>query len=227
MSETKKELLLQRIEELEKENLALKEAWKKQEGVERRLREIIDNTPAPIYLKDRDGRYLLVNREYERLAHINLQEIAGRNDFNIFPEEIASLFRDQDEEVIRKSDSLEFEETITLPDGEFSFITLKFPVHDHNGEIYAVGGFCTDITERKKIEQEKENLIIKLRTTLEEVKTLRGIIPICSFCKKIRDDKGYWNRVETYVAERTEADFSHALCPDCSRTHYPELHKNK
>lgn len=227
MSETKTEQLMQRIEALEKENLALKKARENLEGIQRHLREIIDNTPAPIYLKDRNGKYLLVNRMYERLARITQQELAGKSDFDIFPPKIASLFRGQDEEVLRENDSLEFEETITLTDGEFSFITLKFPVHDNNGEIYAVGGFCTDITERKKIEQEKENLIVRLQTTLDEVKTLRGIIPICSFCKKIRDDKGYWNRVETYVAERTEADFSHALCPDCSREHYPQLHKEE
>ena len=227
MSEISPEQLMQRIEELEKENQELKKAWINLEGTEQHLREIIDLTPAPIYLKDLEGKYILVNREYERLAYTTLEEIAGKNDFDIFPQEIASLFRRQDEEVIRENASLEFEETITLADGEFSFITLKFPVHDSKGEIYAVGGFCTDITERKKIEQEKENLIVKLQTTLDEIRTLRGIIPICSFCKKIRDDKGYWNRVETYVAERTGADFSHALCPDCAREHYPELHDDE
>lgn len=223
MSEMKPKELLLRIEALEKENRELKRTRARLEGIEKYLLEIIDNTPAPIYLKDKDGKYLLVNRQYELLARTTQKEIAGKNDFDIFPREIATLFRNQDEEIIKKNSILEFEETITLADGEFTFITLKFPLHDDRGKVYAVGGFCTDITERKIIEQEKENLIGRLRTALDEVKTLRGIIPICSFCKKIRDDKGYWNRVETYVAERTEADFSHALCPDCTREHYPEL----
>ena len=64
--------------------------------------------------------------------------------------------------------------------------------------------------------------VAKLEKALEEVKTLRGILPICSFCKKIRDDKGYWNQVEVYIKERLDADFSHGICPDCMRKHYPE-----
>lgn len=227
MPETKLAQLSLRIEALEKENRELQKTKERLEGTRKHLLEIIDNTPAPIYLKDKDGKYLLINRRYEHLARVTQEQIAGKIDLDIFPEEVATLFRVQDEEVMEKNSTLEFEETITLPDGEFTFITLKFPVHDENGEIYAVGGFCTDITERKKIEKEKENLIGRLQTALDEVKTLRGIIPICSFCKKMRDDKGYWNRVETYIAERTDADFSHALCPDCVREHYPELHDER
>ena len=62
----------------------------------------------------------------------------------------------------------------------------------------------------------------KMQQALTEVKTLRGILPICSFCKKIRDDDGYWNQVEVYVKERSDADFSHSICPVCLKKHYPE-----
>ena len=62
----------------------------------------------------------------------------------------------------------------------------------------------------------------KLQKALAEVRTLRGILPICSFCKKIRDDDGYWNQVEVYVKNRSDADFSHSVCPDCMKKHYPE-----
>ena len=61
-----------------------------------------------------------------------------------------------------------------------------------------------------------------LRQALEHVKTLQGILPICSFCKKIRDDKGYWDQVEAYVSRHSAATFSHSICPECMRTHYPE-----
>ena len=223
MAEENTKQLQTRIEELEEENRALREARLRQDGLERYLLAIIDRTPAPIYLKDKDGKYLLVNRQYEHLAHTAQEKILGRNDYDIFPAEIASLFTAQDEEVKRRNENLEFEETIQLPDGEFTFITIKFPIHDGEGKIYAVGGFCADITERRRIEQEKEELIQRLQKALDEVKTLRGIIPICSFCKKIRDDQGYWSQVETYVGQRTDADFSHALCPDCVTKHYPHL----
>ena len=65
--------------------------------------------------------------------------------------------------------------------------------------------------------------VARLEKALREVKTLRGILPICSFCKKIRDDKGYWDQVEVYIHQHTEVDFSHGICPDCMRRHYPDI----
>ena len=82
--------------------------------------------------------------------------------------------------------------------------------------------FVRDISERKKNERERERLIMELTEALANVKTLSGLLPICSSCKKIRDDKGYWNRLETYIETRTEADFTHGICPDCARKLYPE-----
>lgn len=72
-------------------------------------------------------------------------------------------------------------------------------------------------------EQEREKLIIVLQTALSEVKTLRGFIPICAKCKKIRDDKGFWNQIESYISEHSKAEFSHNICPDCVKKLYPEL----
>ena len=64
-------------------------------------------------------------------------------------------------------------------------------------------------------------LHLELKWAKEEIKTLQGIIPICSFCKKIRNDKGYWDRVESYLTMKTDALFSHSICPDCMKEHYP------
>ncbi len=66
----------------------------------------------------------------------------------------------------------------------------------------------------------------ELRTALEHIKTLQGIIPICSFCKKIRDDQGYWSQVEAYLSRHSDARFSHGFCPDCISRHYPEIETN-
>jgi hypothetical protein len=77
--------------------------------------------------------------------------------------------------------------------------------------------------ERKKMEAEREKLVGELQKTLSEVKTLKGIIPICASCKKIRDDQGYWKQVESYVRDHTEAEFSHGICPECRKTLYPDL----
>jgi sigma-B regulation protein RsbU (phosphoserine phosphatase) len=82
----------------------------------------------------------------------------------------------------------------------------------------------TVMLERKIQEQnkEKDELISRLQDALDNIKKLSGLLPICSSCKKIRDDKGYWNQIEQYIAEHSEAEFSHGICPDCVRKLYPQ-----
>ena len=79
-----------------------------------------------------------------------------------------------------------------------------------------------EIQDRKKTQEEKEGLIFELQKALNAVKTLGGLLPICASCKKIRDDKGYWNQIETYIREHSQAEFSHGICPDCIEKLYPE-----
>jgi len=83
-----------------------------------------------------------------------------------------------------------------------------------------------DITDKKRAEEEKENLIGKLQSALDEIKTLKGILPICSFCKKIRNDKGYWEQVENYMHKHFDADFSHTICPACVKKNYPKEYES-
>ena len=79
----------------------------------------------------------------------------------------------------------------------------------------------------KKQYDEKNKIATELQQTLQHVKRLQGILPICANCKKIRDDKGYWNRIESYISEHSEADFSHSICPECAKELYGDIvHKN-
>ena len=82
-----------------------------------------------------------------------------------------------------------------------------------------------EIDIRIKTQKEKETLIASLKQALEEISTLQGMLPICSICKNIRDDRGYWNCIESYFSEHSELVFSHGLCPDCAQKHYPEFYK--
>lgn len=79
-----------------------------------------------------------------------------------------------------------------------------------------------EIGQRKKAEADKDQLIGELRQALAKIKTLSGLLPICTICKKIRDDKGVWNQFESYLYRHTEADFSHSICPQCAKSHYPD-----
>jgi PAS domain S-box-containing protein len=83
-----------------------------------------------------------------------------------------------------------------------------------------------DISERKLAEEERERLISEREKVIAEIKTLSGLLPICASCKKIRDDKGYWNRIESYIEKHSAAEFSHGICPDCMKKLYPEFDKD-
>lgn len=80
-----------------------------------------------------------------------------------------------------------------------------------------------DITERKQAEAEREKLVMELQEALANVRTLRGLLPICAWCKKIRDDRGYWRQMEAYISEHSEADFSHGICPACAQKEREKL----
>jgi PAS domain S-box-containing protein len=88
-------------------------------------------------------------------------------------------------------------------------------VRDANGEITGLQGAFQDITRSKQIEAEKEKLIKELQDALLEVKTLRDFLPICSYCKKVRDDQNYWSQIENYISKHTATKFTHGICPEC------------
>jgi hypothetical protein len=81
--------------------------------------------------------------------------------------------------------------------------------------------------QRQRVENDQGKLIVDLRQAMAEVKQLSGLLPICASCKKIRDDKGYWNQIEDYIHQHSEAQFSHSVCPECSQRLYPELTKKR
>ncbi len=99
----------------------------------------------------------------------------------------------------------------------------------NNGAVYRgkklIFCICRDISKRNRAEREREELIKKLQDSLAEIRALRGILPLCSFCKRIRDDEGYWEKVDIYINKHFEADISHAICPECLKIHYPDEYK--
>lgn len=94
-------------------------------------------------------------------------------------------------------------------------------IRDENGRASGLHGVSRNITERQRAAQEREQLIGELQQALREVKTLSGMLPICANCKKIRDDQGYWNQIESYISAHSQALFSHGICPDCAKLLYP------
>lgn len=111
---------------------------------------------------------------------------------------------------------------LQIADGRWMMISID-PIIDDNNNLLNVVHICRDITERKAIEIERERMVLELKSALADVKTLSGLLPICAVCKKIRDDKGYWNQIEAYIHKHSGTQFSHGICPDCAREYYPDI----
>lgn len=120
-----------------------------------KLHSILDNSTTVIYVKDPDGRYSFVNHRYERLFYITEDKIKGRTDYEIFPKELADVFRANDLKVIEANGPLEFEEIVPHGDGPHTYISVKFPLYSVSGDIEAVCSISTDITDRTKVEEER------------------------------------------------------------------------
>ncbi|MFH1672516.1 MAG: PAS domain-containing protein [Pseudomonadota bacterium] len=118
----------------------------------------------------------------------------------------------------------EVETEVTGDDGKQMMLwcTASVAAQDADGRPQMVVEICRDITRRKLAEQGRERLITNLQNALAEVKTLSGMLPICASCKKIRDDKGYWNQIEGYISTHSEVEFSHGICPECEKKLYSE-----
>jgi PAS domain S-box-containing protein len=117
------------------------------------LQSILDNTPAVVFLKDLEGRYLFVNQRFAELAGRTREEIVGRKGFELFRKELAQAARENDQKVLTAGQPMQFEETVMYPDGPHTHLAVKFPLRDSADRFYATGGVSTDISDRKRIEQ--------------------------------------------------------------------------
>jgi hypothetical protein len=105
---------------------------------------------------------------------------------------------------------------------EFFSRDIQEPDEELLSMMGTLGSQIGQFMARKRAEEERERLIQELQEALASIKTLRGLLPICATCKKIRDDKGYWNRLEEYISARSEAEFTHGICAECARKLHPD-----
>lgn len=146
------------------EEYRMREALRETEELQR---DVFSNTPSVIYIKDLEGRYLFVNRMYENLFKVTNDALKGKTARDLFPLEQAELFHSNDLKVIKTGESLELEEALPLDDGEHIYMSVKFPLKRTSGEIFAICGISTDITERKQTETEFRRSSERLRMALQ------------------------------------------------------------
>jgi PAS domain S-box-containing protein len=177
---------------------------------EERYRELVNQASDGIFVADRDGRYLDVNSAGCRLLGCSREEIVGKTivDF-IPPEDVPRLGATREQLLIGGVDVGEWR--LRRKDGRY------LPV-EVSAKMLPDGrwqGIVRDITERKEAADKQAALLAELRTALQQIKVLSGLLPICMYCKRIRTDDGGWTPLEVYVRRQTDTRFSHGICPEC------------
>jgi PAS domain S-box-containing protein len=174
------------------------------------IADLIESIPDGFQALDPDFRLKFMNRATESVLERSAEELFGKTIWDQFP----ALDTDV-EQLLRRVMLVRgpgFCETYYAPSGRwFSFHVNPFRE--------GISVLFRDISERRNAEGERERLIRELQAALAHVRTLRGLIPICAWCKKIRNDRGYWEQLELYLKNHSEAEFTHGMCPDCARKH--------
>jgi len=186
------------------------------------LETVLGESTDPIFNILEDGTYRYVNQAFSGPFGHTPEEVIGRRIWDLFsPEEGEKRMA-----VVRRAfatrELVVFDVRVPTPAGDTFYITSVKPILDPDGRVSSVICISKDITARKRAEEERVELIARLQTALQEVRTLTGLLPICSHCKKIRDDRGYWTQIESYIRDHSEAEFTHGICPGCQEQYFSE-----
>ena len=202
-----------------------KTAEKKLAASNERYRNLYENTPIMLHSINSRGMIVAVSNYWLTNMGYCREEVIGRpltsfltDESKLFAKIIAYPYflehgyvQDISYQVVKKN-------------GELMDVTLSaIAEKDEEGNFLRSLAVFIDVTARKKAEAAQEKLIQELQKALEEISSLRGILPLCSFCKRVRNDKGYWEQVDIYITKHTPPEINHSVCPECLKKHYPTL----
>ena len=189
---------------------------------EAKFREIFETIEDLYYETDKEGLITILSPSLHRLSDWGKDDLIGKPVVMVYanPGARERLLR----EILEKGRVNDYEISLKKKDGSILTVSLSArPILDDHGQPVGIRGLLRDMTGRKHIEEERERLISQLRKALAEIKKLSGLLPICSSCKKIRDDKGYWKQIESYIREHSEANsvtgFALIVSRGCIRTY--------
>jgi len=194
-----------RVEEALKEN-------------EERMRSVVESSPVGISIYNETGQCFIANDSLAEMVGATKEQVLQQNYNDIESWKISGLLN-KAKSAIKENISKRHEVRTRSTFEQVVRLDCYLVPYSSGGLIF----MAHDLTERMLAEEEREKLIKELQQALKEIKTLRGILPLCSFCKKIRDDKGYWEQVDVYIHKYSQADISHSICPECAKDHYPDL----
>jgi PAS domain S-box-containing protein len=161
---------------------------------------------------DFNGYFKRLNPAWERTLGFTIDELMSRPFIEFVHPDDRERTLNQNREVRGGGQALGFQNRYVCKDGSYRWFLWNAAADAAARVIYSV---ARDITDRKRADEEREQLVLQLQAALAEVRMLQAILPICSYCRKIRDDRNNWHTVESYVAEHTNSRFSHGICPSC------------
>jgi len=187
------------------------------------LRKLVAAIPDIVLQTDMDGNIVYANEVALRYSGLSsMEELIGQNAFSF----VAPENRDEARErlaLILEGQRGPTESRMTFhPDQKFCFEINGGLLRDEQGTPYGTVFLIRDCTERKRLEDDLQKRLAELQEASVHISTLQGILPICSYCHRIRNDQECWEQLEKYISEHSDAQFSHSLCPECLQKHFPE-----
>jgi PAS domain S-box-containing protein len=199
------------------------EMSKEMEKCKERLKHfmlLLDESMDPTFSFYPDGTYRYVNKAFATGVGKTPEEIIGRKIWDVFDKDEADKRFTVLKKVFDTGETIEFEVRVPLQSGDTFYLTSVKPVFSEKGSVETVICTSKNITKRKLAEFYLQDEHDRLLAALEEIKTLSGLVPICASCKKIRDDEGYWEKLEAYLVKHSGVEFTHCLCPSCMEALY-------
>jgi PAS domain S-box-containing protein len=210
--------------EREMEAARLRREKIKADDAMRYLAAIVESSEDAIYSKNLDSIIVSWNRSAERIFGYRAEEIIGHSIAKLFPldqrDELLDIMS-----AVRRSELVGFKDTYRKrKDGVVIPVSVAIsPIKGADGSVIGASTIARDITAIRQAEEERLKLIEDLTKALERVKTLSGLLPICASCKSIRNDDGYWQKVEAYICQHTDVRFTHSICPECSQKYFADF----
>ncbi|MBM2816220.1 MAG: hypothetical protein HW421_2982 [Ignavibacteria bacterium] len=211
------------LEQLHKEIVERKQIEKTLKESEERFRFLVESAGIAILIDDPEGNFVYFNNRFS--------ELFGYDSGELIMMKVGELVHPEDAETIKKYHFLRisgseapsrYEFTGVRKDGSLVFIETEVCLEKQGNEIVGTRSYFWDISQRKILEKQRDEQLEKYSGVLTDMKTLTGVIPICTSCKKLRDENNNWHTIEDFITKFSLAQLSHGVCPDCATTIYPE-----
>ncbi len=216
--------------ELEMQNEELRRTQEALEKTRHRYSHLYDFAPVGYFSISEKGMIEATNLTFASMLKADRGTMVGKPLSQFILNEDQDIYYKHRRRLLETEASQACDLRFVKKDGQPFYARLECMLLKSEGEdVREIRAAISDITESILAQKERDKLISDLQKTLSEVKVLRGFLPICSYCKQIRDDKGYWSQIESYLLEHADTKFSHSICPECANKYFPgqDIYSNK